>query len=330
MAEATLSFEAVSKSLAARPVLREVSFTCPAGTITALLGPNGAGKTTTVSVATGLRRPDTGRVSVLGATVGTVTARRQVSLVPQEIGFPETVSVEQCLDFVAAQRPDGPYSPTRDELCGRLGVSALRNRRVGGLSGGERRKLAVALGLIGAPEVLILDEATTNLDESSRAATWSLVSEYTAAGGTALVTSHILADIESHADRVVALNAGQVVIAGPLEGIRASLGGSLVQVFAGAAAAATLRAQVAAAGLGVEAPGPLGQVVWRSAQPLALVQSLTGLVPPNAELVVRPVPLSELLDALAQRPHTGSVGMTEPQPPAPSHHSIRDGGRLRS
>lgn len=295
---ASLSFEQVTKNLAGRPVLREVSFACPAGSVTALLGPNGAGKTTSVALATGLRRPDAGRIRVLGCDVATAGSRLRVSLVPQEIGFPDAVTAGRCLDFVAAQRrPTGPgLAP--GVLCERLGIGALLPRRAGGLSGGERRKLALALGLVWAPEVLILDEATTNLDESSRALTWALVQEYAAAGGAALVTSHILADIESHADRVVALHAGQVVLEGALGQIRATLGGSLVTIALPEPLHPAARAQVARAALGTEHPIAEGRLGWRTTEPFALVQALVEFTADVSELTVRAIPLATVLDSV--------------------------------
>jgi ABC-2 type transport system ATP-binding protein len=298
MTAATLRLERVTKSLAHRLVLSNVSFGCPAGAITALLGPNGAGKTTTVAVATGLRRPDSGRATVDGLDVGTKLTRQQVSVVPQEIGFPDAVTVRRCLDFVAAQRTAEALGPERGQLCERLGITELLPRRAGGLSGGERRKLAVALGLIRAPSVVILDEATTNLDEHSRAITWELIEEYAARGGTALVTSHILADIESHADRVVALYGGEVVLQGTLEQIRARLGGSQVSVTLPARLHDAARRQVALHRLGDAAGAPDGAVVWRTREPFALVQCLADFAAQATDLVVRPIPLSDLLDSI--------------------------------
>jgi ABC-2 type transport system ATP-binding protein len=314
-------------------VLREVSFTCPQGTITALLGPNGAGKTTSVAVATGLRRVDRGRVSVFGRALPSRAALRRISLVPQEVGLPAAVTVRHCLQFVAAQRAESPYAPTYDQLCERLGVGTLLHRRAGGLSGGQRRKVAVALGLLRAPGLLIMDEATTSLDEASRATTWAMVREYADRGGAALVTSHILADIDSHADRLVALNAGQVVMERPLDEVRARLGGSAVSVRLPPGRADQVIAEIAAAhpdatrvdapeldaaeldggeldtapvdaaaagapGRGVER-GPL-RVRWRTSHPLPLVATLAAVAPQATELLVRPIPLGELLEGLSE------------------------------
>jgi ABC-2 type transport system ATP-binding protein len=302
----------VSKTLARKPVLREVSFECPAGEITALLGPNGAGKTTSVAVATGLRSADTGQVSVFGRPVRDRAARGRVSLVPQDIGLPAAVTVRRCLDFVGGQRALSPFAPARTEICERLAVSAFLDRRAGGLSGGQQRRVAVALGLLRAPGLLIMDEATTNLDETARATTWQLVREYTDRGGAALVTSHIVADIDTHADRVIALNAGRVLLQSPLAKVRAQLGGSSVSVRVPAARRAAILDRVATMRLGAELVRELDPAAdaewtvlqWRTQTPLPLVTELgheLGQLGADAtDLIVRPIPLGDLLQELSE------------------------------
>jgi ABC-2 type transport system ATP-binding protein len=277
-------------------VLREVSFACRPGRITALLGPNGAGKTTTVTLATGLRRPDAGRVRVFGRPPTDAAARREFALVPQELGFPDAVTAAACLRLVTGQRPDRGRTPPVTELCERMGLGGLLGRRIGGFSGGQRRRLAVVLGLAHAPGLVVLDEATTNLDESSRAQTWRLVREYVARGGAALVTSHILADIEAHADDVVALAGGRVVLASPLADVRERLGADTVSVRLPGPDAPAVRAAVDARGLGRAVGGPApGRYSWRTRDPVALVAAIAAVTDGASELVVRPTPLGELL-----------------------------------
>ncbi|MGH8962514.1 MAG: ABC transporter ATP-binding protein [Jatrophihabitantaceae bacterium] len=302
-----LCLNGVVKSLAGAPVLRAVSFECPPGAITALLGPNGAGKTTSVAVASGLRSADAGLARIFGRTPRDRRTRGTFSLVPQDIGLPAAVTVRRCLDFVAGQRAPSPLAAPGEQICERLGVGPLLQRRAGGLSGGEQRRVAVVLGLLRAPGLLIMDEATTNLDESARATTWQLVREYTNRGGAALVTSHILADIESHADRVVALSGGRVVLQSPLEQVRVQLGGSSVSLSLPAARRARVLEQVAARRLDAvpitsggsrfppDAHSGVELVEWRTAQPLPLVAALAQLVPEATGLQVRPIPLAEVL-----------------------------------
>ena len=306
---APLALVDVAKALAGTPVLRQVSFECPAGEITALLGPNGAGKTTAVAVATGLRAPDSGDVKVFGKAVRDRAGRSRLSLVPQDISLPAAVTVRRCMDFVAGQRPPSPLAPARAEICERLTIGTLLDRRAGGLSGGQQRKVAVALGLLRVPGLLIMDEATTNLDEATRASTWQLVREYADRGGAALVTSHILADIDSHADRVVALNCGQVVLESQLAQVRARLGGSSVSISLASSRrgdviehvsarlpGTALVPRTSAAGIGA----PATVLEWRTREPLTLVAALAELAPDATDLFVRPIPLGDVLREFAQ------------------------------
>ncbi|MEO8888780.1 MAG: ABC transporter ATP-binding protein [Jatrophihabitantaceae bacterium] len=311
---APLELVDVSKTLAGTSVLHAVSFECPAGEITALLGPNGAGKTTSVALATGLRSASAGQVRVFGHAVSERAARYRLSLVPQEIGLPASVTVRRCLNFVGGQRPPSPLATSRAEICERLGISGLLERRAGGLSGGQQRKVAVALGLLRAPGLLIMDEATTSLDERTRATTWQLVREYADRGGAALVTSHILADIDAHADRVVALNDGRVVLASPLALVRARLGGSVVAISLPPTRRAEVLEQVrirqldarpvapaAPGSTASDVPGSAGRVrlEWRTPAPVPFVAVLSQLAPDAVDLVVRPIPLGDLLAELA-------------------------------
>ena len=293
-----LAVRAAGKTLAGRPVLSEVDFVCPPGTVTALLGPNGAGKTTTVALVAGLRRPDSGEVTVFGRPAGSPDARTLVAVVPQEIGFPDAVGVRRCLDFVEAQRGPSAFAPERDEVLAALGLGELQHRRTGALSGGQRRRLAIAAALMRAPGLLVLDEATTNLDESARRTTWRLVRDYCGRGGTALVTSHILADIESHADRVVALTGGRVVLNASMAEVHDRLGGSVVALRPGPADLDRVRRAADRSGLAQPLPPRDGRLRWRTRDPLALVELLASVAPDAADLGVSPMPLDEVLDAV--------------------------------
>ena len=295
----------LTKRLGRRLVLNSVSFTAPAGAITALLGPNGAGKTTTVALAAGLRRPDTGHLWAAGHPAHTPKARHVVALVAQEIAFPGPVTVTRLLDFVESQRAPSPLALPRAELVGRLGLGDVLSRRAGGLSGGQQRKLALALGLLRTPPVVLLDEATTGLDEPSRAAAWGLVRELAGRGVAVLATSHILADIEAHADGVIVLHDGHVIHQASVDAIRARLGGSYVTLDVPSYLRPVLRAAVIAARLGefVSPASADEPVVIRSLDPLALTRVISDVCPRARGLTVRPVPLGELLDSL---PRTSS------------------------
>jgi ABC-2 type transport system ATP-binding protein len=191
---------------------------------------------------------------------------------------------------------------SRADLCAQLGLAELLRRRVGGLSGGQRRRVAIALALVEAPALLLLDEATTNLDESSRAATWALLQAHAARGGAALVTSHILADIESHADRIVALDRGHVVMTGTRDEVRRRLGDSTVSARIPPALRATVLARIDALELAGPAVVVGDELTWRSAQPARVVAEIAALAPDAAELRVSPAPLSSLLADSAAAP----------------------------
>jgi ABC-2 type transport system ATP-binding protein len=292
-----LALSMVTKNLAGRAILRRVDFRCLPGTVTGLLGPNGAGKTTTVTLSTGLRRPDNGQVRVFGIDPRHAQARRMFSLVPQEISFPGTIRVSECLDFVAGQRARSPFALARPQLSEELGIDEFRHRSIGALSGGQRRRLALALGLLEVPGLLVLDEATSNLDDQGRQTTWRLVRDYANRGGTVLATTHILADIEAHADRVVTMVDGRVVRNGSIDEVRAALGGSTVSAVIPPTLWIEISRRIAAAGLAscesFDAATSRGE--WRTTQPVALVALIAACDVDAGDLMVCPTPLSDLL-----------------------------------
>ena len=198
--------------------LRGIDLDVPFGEIVALLGPNGAGKTTAIGVLLGLRRPDRGEASLLGKRPGSPAARREVGVTPQESQFPGNLRVREIVDLVRAHF-SAPVS--RGDLLARFGLDRLANRQSGGLSGGERRRLAVALAFAGNPRLIFLDEPTTGLDVEARRDVWRTTRDYVSGGGTVLLTTHYLEEAEALADRVAVLNAGQLVASGRPDEIKA-------------------------------------------------------------------------------------------------------------
>jgi ABC-2 type transport system ATP-binding protein len=194
--------------------VRGVSFSVREGEIFALLGTNGAGKTSTVELLEGLARPTAGTVRVLGhdpyGERRRIRARTGVML--QEGGFSSELTVAETARMWA-----GCTSGARPvaEALGRVGLAGRReNVRVKQLSGGERRRLDLALALIGRPEVLFLDEPTTGLDAEGRRETWDLVRELREEGTTVLLTTHYLEEAESLADRLAIMREGRIVTSG--------------------------------------------------------------------------------------------------------------------
>lgn len=201
--------------------LDRVSLEIRAGELIGLLGPNGAGKSTLVNLLTGLRRPTSGTVTLFGGRPSDPVHRQALGVTPQETGLPPTLRVRECVDFVAAHYP----SPAdRDELLERFGVAELRDRQIGGLSGGQKRKIAVALAFAGRPRLVLLDEPTTGLDVEARRALWDAIRDFHAGGGTVLLTSHYLEEIEALAQRVVVIGQGRVLADDSLDAVRGMVG----------------------------------------------------------------------------------------------------------
>jgi ABC-2 type transport system ATP-binding protein len=206
----------VSKRFGETLALDQVDLAVDAGDIVALLGPNGAGKTTALSILLGLRRPDEGRAEVFGVDPRRPSARVAVGVTPQESGFPPTLRVREIVDLVRAHFPDP--APT-DELLQRFDLGGIERRQAGGLSGGERRRLSVALAFAGEPAAIFLDEPTSGLDVESRRAVWGEIDRYSADGGTVLLTTHYLDEAQRLASRIVLIARGRVVAEGTADSL---------------------------------------------------------------------------------------------------------------
>jgi ABC-2 type transport system ATP-binding protein len=206
--------------------LDDVSLEVGHGELVGLLGPNGAGKSTLLSLVSGQRRPDAGVVRLAGRDPRDARARTVLGLTPQETGLPATLRVREVVDFVGGHYPD-PV-PT-GELLEQFGLADLGKRQTGSLSGGQKRRLAVAMSLVGRPSVVLLDEPTTGLDVSGRTALWDAVREYHAKGGTVLLTSHYLEEVQALAERVVVIDHGKVLADDSLETILSRVGARRVQ-----------------------------------------------------------------------------------------------------
>lgn len=194
-----------------------VDLDVPPGQLIGMLGPNGAGKTTLLNMLIGLRMPSAGRVELFGGDPRDPVRRQALGVTPQETGLPPGLRVGEVIDFVARHFPD-PLP--RAEVMGRFGLADVERRQTGGLSGGQKRRLSVALAFVGRPRLVVLDEPTTGLDVEARHGLWDAVREYHRDGGTVLLTSHYLEEIEELAHRVVVLGAGRVLADGELATVR--------------------------------------------------------------------------------------------------------------
>ena len=202
--------EGLCKDYGETRAVDDLSFTIDQGEVFALLGPNGAGKTTTVEILEGHRRRTGGSVSVLGfdPETGGRAYRERIGIVLQEAGFDEEFTVRELVTLYA-----GLYSRRRDvdEVIERVGLADKATARTKTLSGGQRRRLDLALGLVGVPELLFLDEPTTGFDPSARRRAWDLVASLRELGTTVVLTTHYMEEAERLADRVAVIQSGRLV-----------------------------------------------------------------------------------------------------------------------
>ncbi|MGZ4711465.1 MAG: ABC transporter ATP-binding protein [Acidimicrobiia bacterium] len=194
----------------------------------AVLGPNGAGKTTTIEMLEGFRVPSSGTVRVLGVdpASGGSAFRARIGIVLQETGIDRYLTVGEVLRMYASYYPN-PRSV--DETIELVGLDGKRDARVKTLSGGQQRRLDVALGLVGDPELVFLDEPTTGFDPSARRQAWGLVHRLRDLGKTVLLTTHYMEEAQELADRLVVIAAGQIVAEGTPDAIggRAAAGSTI-------------------------------------------------------------------------------------------------------
>jgi ABC-2 type transport system ATP-binding protein len=208
-----------------------VDLDVPRGTTLGVLGHNGAGKTTLVRVLATLVRPTVGRVAIDGFDIGVAgdEVRRRIGLTGQYAGLDEFLTGRENLELIGRLTGLGRRTRARaDELIDRLDLGDLAGRRVGGLSGGSRRRIDLAASLVGSPSVLVLDEPTTGLDPTARTALWDVVGELTATGTTVVLTTQYLEEADRLADRIVVLDHGRIAAQGAPAELKRLVGGKVV------------------------------------------------------------------------------------------------------
>jgi ABC-2 type transport system ATP-binding protein len=190
--------------------VRGVDLEVREGEIVAVVGPNGAGKTTILEILEGHRRSDAGELSVLGFDPGRSprSLRERIGIVPQETAVEPVLTVGETVELYAAAYPH-PLSV--EEVLALLDLEDQRGARVSSLSGGQQRRLDLAIGIAGDPELLFLDEPTTGFDPSARRRSWSLIRSLGSGGKTILLTTHYMEEAQRLADRVVVIAKGRVV-----------------------------------------------------------------------------------------------------------------------
>ena len=211
-----IAVEGLRKSYGSLEAVRGLSFTVGEGEVFGLLGPNGAGKTTVVEILEGYRHRDAGSVSVLGIdpASGTRSLRARVGIMLQECAMPPAFSVVELLDLYAGYYP----RPRRvDEVLDLVGLTEKAGARIKTLSGGQQRRLDLALALIGDPELIFLDEPTTGFDPSARRDAWEIVRGIRTLGRTVLLTTHYMEEAQNLADRICVIAGGELVAEGSPE-----------------------------------------------------------------------------------------------------------------
>jgi len=281
--------------------LDDVSLTVREGELVGLLGPNGAGKTTLLSLVSGLRTADAGTVRLFGGDPRAAASRLALGTTPQETGLPETLRVAEVVALVAGHYPD-PMST--DEVLTRFGLTDLARRQTGGLSGGQKRRLAVALALVGRPRLVLLDEPTTGLDVEARHVLWQALRDYHADGATVVLTSHYLEEVEALARRVVVVGRGTVLADGSLDDVLALVARRRVLLTVPTSARSRVEGLPGVDAVTSEARGDADRLTLLAADADEVVRRLVGAQVPFRDLEVRGASLEEAFLSLTSGPTT--------------------------
>jgi ABC-2 type transport system ATP-binding protein len=229
-----IELDSVTKRFGDSQALQGVTFTAPVGSVLGVLGPNGAGKTTTINILSTLVRPTTGRASVAGYDVVTHAkqVRSNIGLTGQYAAVDELLTGRENLILFARLRGMNRRQATEraDEMLETFSLTDAGGRRVSTYSGGMRRRVDIACGLVVPPKVVFLDEPTTGLDPRSRRDVWDLVGSLSGQGITVLLTTQYLEEADALSDSIVVIDRGQVIADGTPEELKRKVGGSYCQV----------------------------------------------------------------------------------------------------
>ncbi|QLG40215.1 ATP-binding cassette domain-containing protein [Paenibacillus sp. FSL W7-1088] len=222
MQNKSIHVNGLQKSFKQLQVLKGVDFEVEKGSIFALLGSNGAGKTTVVKILTTLLKKDSGTATVNGFDVETKpdNVRQAISLTGQFAAVDEILTGRENLIMIAKLRYLQNPRQVADDLLTRFGLTDAADRRVSTYSGGMRRRLDIALSLVGKPQIIFLDEPTTGLDPEARIEVWKIVKELSAGGTTVFLTTQYLEEAEQLADRIAILHEGRIIASGTLSDLK--------------------------------------------------------------------------------------------------------------
>jgi ABC-2 type transport system ATP-binding protein len=214
-AERVLEVEGLSKSFGERAALRDVTLDVGRGELLAVLGPNGAGKTTLLSILAGIAKPDSGRIDRSNGAVGWV---------PQQAALYRRLTVEENLRLFARMERVDDVEGTIDRMLDQTGLEERRHDQVSSLSGGNQQRINIAVGLLGDPSVLLLDEPSSGLDPSQRVRLWEFVAGLAKAGTTVIYSTHQIEEASHYGDRLVVLADGETIFDGSFAQMRRAAG----------------------------------------------------------------------------------------------------------
>jgi ABC-2 type transport system ATP-binding protein len=254
-AEPAIAVRGLRKAYGDLQALAGVDLTVHRGEVLAVLGPNGAGKTTLVEILEGHRRADSGEVRVLGHDPGLRERdfRARIGIVLQETGVEELLTVGEAIALYSAAYPNPRPAAEAAEL---VGLGDRMDVRAGKLSGGQRRRLDLAIALAGNPELIFLDEPTTGFDPAARRQSWELIASLRELGTTILLTTHYMDEAQHLADRVVVVREGRVIADGPPESLGAETPLAVVSYIDASGARVSFRTATPTADLASLIAGP--------------------------------------------------------------------------
>ena len=264
MSDYAVEVRGLRKAYGPVEAVRGVDLSVRRGEIFALIGPNGAGKTTALEILEGHRRADAGEVSVLGhdPARGEVALKQRIGIVLQSTSIGTYLTVEETLQQF---RGFYPRPLPLDQLIALVGLEASRKKLVRRLSGGQQRRLDVAIGLAGDPELLFLDEPTTGFDPAARRGAWEMIRGLKSLGKTVLLTTHYMDEAQALADRVSIIREGRIVAEGTPDELRGGTADTVI----------SFRYSGAPGDLPVPVVMENGHAVLRTDQPIAALYELT-------------------------------------------------------
>jgi ABC-2 type transport system ATP-binding protein len=305
MSAPAIEVKGLRKTYGTLEAVRGIDLNVSTGEVFAMLGPNGAGKTTTVEILEGHRKRTAGDVSVLGfdPAVGGSAFRQRIGIVLQTVGVEHYLTVAEAIDLFRSYYP----SPRDlDDVIEVVGLTEKRDTRVKKLSGGQQRRLDVAIGLAGDPDLLFLDEPTTGFDPGARRNAWRMIENLKSLGKTVFLTTHYMDEAQNLADRVAIIVGGEIVAEGTPSTL-AARDGHLTQISFRLPAVSPELPEALGASVGSD-----GLVHLETADPTRTLHGLTGWALSNeVELIHLSVTRPSLEDVYLQLTQTPEGGSSE-------------------